>query len=83
MRLKNSIKSFKIADNEYIIEARLDVVTVNKKYSLDLPESEEYETIAGLVLHSFEEIPQEGEVLRLEKYVITIKSVFGIILWII
>ena len=72
---KNSIKSFKIADNEYIIEARLDVVTVNKKYSLDLPESEEYETIAGLVLHSFEEIPKEGEVLHLEKYVITIKSV--------
>jgi len=72
---KNSTKSFKIADNEYILEARLDVVSVNKKYSLNLPESEEYETIAGLILHSFEEIPKEGEVLNLENYVISIKSV--------
>ena len=67
--------SLQISDNEYIFEARLDVGMVNKKYSLALPESEEYETIAGLILYSCEQIPKEGEVLSIENYIITVKSV--------
>ena len=65
----------KINDNEYSILARLDVIAINKDFNLSLPESDEYETIAGLVLHYLENIPSENDVIDLEDYVITIKEV--------
>ncbi|MDG2139338.1 MAG: hemolysin family protein [Flavobacteriales bacterium] len=65
----------KINNNEYSILARLDVIAINKDFNLSLPESDEYETIAGLVLHYLENIPSENDVIDLEDYVITIKEV--------
>ena len=71
-----NIKSVdKINDGEYSILARLDVISINKNYDLNLPESDEYETIAGLVLHYLENIPSVGDVIDLEDYKITINEV--------
>lgn len=50
-----------ISDAEYIFSGRLEVDYLNEKYHLNLEESEEYETLAGLVLYFNESIPQEGE----------------------
>ena len=70
-----NIKSVdKINDGEYSILARLDVISINKDFDLNLPESDEYETIAGLVLHYLENIPSVGDVIELEDYKITIKE---------
>ena len=65
----------KINNNEYSVLARLDVIAINKDLNLSLPESDEYETIAGLVLHYLENIPSENDVIDLEDYSITIKEV--------
>jgi len=65
----------KINDGEYSILARLDVISINKDFDLNLPESDEYETIAGLVLHYLENIPSVGDVIDLEDYKITINEV--------
>ena len=71
-----NIKSVdKINDAEYSILARLDVISINKDFDLNLPESDEYETIAGLVLHYLENIPSVGDVIDLEDYRITINEV--------
>ena len=71
-----NIKSVdKINDCEYSILARLDVISINKDFDLNLPESDEYETIAGLVLHYLENIPSVGDIIDLEDYKITIKEV--------
>lgn len=71
-----NIKSVdKINDEEYSILARLDVISINKDFDLNLPESDEYETIAGLVLHYLENIPSVGDIIDLEDYKITIKEV--------
>ena len=48
---------------------------VNKKYALNLPESDEYETIAGLILHHLEEIPKQDDVIALEEFQFTIIKV--------
>ena len=61
--------------NQYQLFARLDIELVNKKYELDLPESDEYETIAGLILHHLEEIPKKDEVIVLEEFQFTIIKV--------
>lgn len=62
----------KLSKNQYQLFARLDIEMVNKKYELNLPESDEYETIAGLILHHSEEIPKKDEVIVLEEFQFTI-----------
>ena len=57
-----------LAKNRYHLFARLDVEVVNQKYTLNLPESDEYETIAGLILHHSEEIPKKDDVIELEEF---------------
>ena len=64
-----------LSKNSYRLLAKIDVEMVNKKYNLELPESDEYETIAGLLLHHFEEIPTINDVIELEEYQFTIIKV--------
>jgi CBS domain containing-hemolysin-like protein len=47
----------KIKDNEWIISARYEISTLNEKYDFDLPENDEYDTIAGLIINNQEDIP--------------------------
>ena len=65
----------KLSENSYRLLGKIDVEMVNKKYNLELPESDEYETIAGLLLHHFEEIPIINDVIELEEYQFTIIKV--------
>ena len=65
----------KLAKNKYQLFAGLDIELVNKKYNLMLPESDEYETIAGLILDHLEEIPQKNDVIKLEEFQFTIIKV--------
>lgn len=62
----------KISDNEYLFSARLEVEEINRKFELDLPESDEYETLAGLIMYYNENIPKEKEILQFGKYSYTI-----------
>ncbi|MCE1166945.1 MAG: hemolysin family protein [Sphingobacteriia bacterium] len=52
----------------YILSGQDEIDNINEKYKLTLPESETYETLAGLILHYTEEIPKPGEKLHIEKY---------------
>lgn len=72
---KEELLEQKINDNEYQLSARLEIDYLNDKYQLNLPESEEYETIAGLVIHIHESIPEKGEIIKLEEFVFTIEEV--------
>jgi len=64
-----------LAKNKYHLFARLDIEMANKKYALNLPESDEYETIGGLILHHLEEIPKKDDVIELEEFQFTIIKV--------
>ena len=65
----------KISEKEFLFSARMEVDQINDKYNLDLPESEEYETIAGLFLSLHEDIPVKGERIDFEDKRILIDSV--------
>lgn len=62
----------KISDNEYIFSARLEIKEINRKYLLDFPESDEYETLSGYILYNTENIPDEKETITLNQFTITI-----------
>jgi CBS domain containing-hemolysin-like protein len=51
----------KVDENEYLFSARLEIDYINDKYGLNLPVAEEYETLAGLIIHNHESIPATGE----------------------
>lgn len=61
--------------NRWRFSARLEVDYLNETYKLDLPEGEQYETLGGLIVHVAEEIPEQGEVIDIEDFTLTILEV--------
>lgn len=61
-----------INNNEYVFSARLEIDYLNEKYKLKLPESDDYETLAGLTLHHHEKIPQNGEQIIIRHFIFNI-----------
>ncbi len=61
-----------LGDGEYLLSARLEIDYLNEKYRLELPESDDYETLAGLILHIHEDIPVLNEVIRYDSFTFTI-----------
>jgi CBS domain containing-hemolysin-like protein len=54
------------------VAAKTSIAQVNETLKITLPEGEDYETIAGLILDRLKRIPREGETLRLGPVTITI-----------
>lgn len=50
-----------ISDVEYILSARIEIDYLNEKYKLELPVSDEYETLAGFIIQHHESIPEINE----------------------
>jgi len=57
----------KLSDNEYELSGRLEISKLNEDLELDLPESEEYLTLAGLVLHELQSFPHEGDIVEVDE----------------
>ena len=57
-----------LPDGEYILSARLEIDTINEKFNLDLPESEEYMTLGGLILHYYQSFPKLNEVVKIGRF---------------
>lgn len=57
---------------EYLFSARLEIDYLNQEYGLELPESDAYETLGGLVVSYLESIPEQGEQIEIEEYKIQI-----------
>lgn len=62
----------KISENLFEFSARLEIEYLNKKHNLDLPESESYDTLGGLIVFNKEEIPNIDDEIIIDKYSIKI-----------
>ncbi len=62
-------------ENLYRFSARLEVDYINENYKLQLPESEEYETLGGLITNFTEEIPEKDEEIKTEHHLFKILEV--------
>ena len=63
-----------ISDTEYLFSARLEVEYLNETYHLDIPESEEYETLGGFIVLHNEGIPTQGEVIEIPPFTFSIEA---------
>jgi CBS domain containing-hemolysin-like protein len=58
----------KVSETEFIFSGRLEIDYINEKYGLGIPESENYETLAGFILHHHEAIPKNEEEIMIEHF---------------
>jgi CBS domain containing-hemolysin-like protein len=55
-------------NGEYLLSARLEIEKVNELFSLELPESDEYMTVGGLILHEYQSFPKLNEVVKINQW---------------
>ena len=58
----------KLNEHEFIFSGRLEIDYLNKEYDLKLPENENYETLAGMIIHYHESIPEVMEEIKIAPY---------------
>lgn len=64
----------RISEREFVFSCRLEVDYLNEKYALDIPESDEYDTLAGYIISRYEELPTAGTVMEFDGFKIKILS---------
>jgi len=53
---------------EYLLSARLEIEKVNELFSLELPESDEYMTVGGLILNEYQSFPKLNEIVKIGRF---------------
>lgn len=57
-----------VDEHTFVLSGRLEIDDVNERFDLDLPEDEDFQTIAGYILHHHQSIPAVGEVIEVDKF---------------
>ena len=66
-----------ISENEYHFTSRIEIDYLNEKYKFNIPVSDEYETLAGFIIHYHESIPHEGDSIEIPPFQFTILKSSG------
>ncbi len=56
---------------------RMEIEELNEKYPLEIPENDEYQTLAGYILYHLEAIPKVGETFKIDNYTFSIIKLEG------
>jgi len=65
---KDNYVAKRLDNGEYLLSARLEIEKVNDEFGLDLPESDEYMTVGGLILHEYQSFPKLNEVVKIGRW---------------
>lgn len=57
-----------LTESEYLLSGRMEVELANARFDLKIPESDDYETIAGFILHHHQHFPKLNEVIHIENF---------------
>jgi len=57
-----------LGEGEYMLSARLEIEKVNEMFGLDLPESDDYMTVGGLILHEYQSFPKLNEIIKIGRF---------------
>lgn len=63
-----NIVAKELNENEYILSGRLEIEEINEKFDLNLPESDEYQTLGGLIINEFQRIPKPHEKIVIDRF---------------
>lgn len=71
---KDNFIEEQLSETEYLFSARLEVEYLNETYHLEIPESEEYETLGGFIVLHNEGIPTQGEFIQIPPFSFVIEA---------
>lgn len=66
-----------IENGIYEFSGRMEIEEINENYPLELPENDEYQTLAGYILYNLEAIPKVGDSFELEGFTYRIEKMMG------
>lgn len=69
---RNHLTAKQIDDNNYELSGRMEIEEINDRFHIGIPESDDYQTIAGFVLLHLGAIPNEGESVIINNFTITV-----------
>ena len=69
---RNSLTARQIDDTTYELSGRMEIEEINERFQLDIPESDDYQTIAGFLLFNHGALPAQGEPVDIGRYTITV-----------
>lgn len=65
---QNEFAERAISANEFVLSGRLEITYLNEKYALGIPESDEYDTLAGFILNRHQNIPSTNQIIVLDDF---------------
>ena len=70
---RNHLIARQLSDTSYEFSGRMEIEEINERFHLDIPESDDYQTLTGYLLNEHEAIPNVGEVFDLPPYRLTVE----------
>ena len=70
---RNQLIARQLDEKTYELSGRMEIEEINERFHLGIPESDDYQTIAGYVLFNHGAIPAVGDVIETDEFSITIK----------
>jgi putative hemolysin len=64
----------RLADGSFTVAARTPVFEASERTGIELPESDEYDSVGGYIIHEFGRIPKPGETLERERFEMTVQN---------
>ena len=72
---KDNLVEEKVSETHFRFSARTEIDYLNEQYQLDIPESEEYETLGGLILFKLANIPEKNSRLKMDGFSFVVDEV--------
>ncbi|MBO4871163.1 MAG: HlyC/CorC family transporter [Muribaculaceae bacterium] len=69
---RNQLTARQVDETTYELSGRMEIEEINERFHLDLPETDDYQTIAGFLLFNHEALPAEGETVTIGNFDITV-----------
>lgn len=69
---RRQLTARQIDEHTFEFSGRMEIEAANERFHLDLPEDDDYNTIAGLILDRHEALPAEGETVAFDNYAFTV-----------
>jgi CBS domain containing-hemolysin-like protein len=72
---KDNLVERRIKENEFLLSGRLEIEYINETFHLNIPERDDYDTLAGFILYHHLNLPLAGEMIQIEPYTFIIRKV--------
>jgi CBS domain containing-hemolysin-like protein len=72
---KDNLVERQVNEYEYLFSGRLEIEYINETYHLDIPEKDDYDTLAGFILYHHLNLPLAGEMIHIEPYTFVIRKI--------